>query len=209
MRFKQTPRGGSKSHQPGGMATATFTGRGRGNPEAQFADDPEEDIMDEDLPKVLEDADKPEEGEPSTSKSVGKTGETQAQAQAAEEAAAPPEETPPDPAPTDPKPSTSTEPTKAPEDPTQDPIQVPGEVEIKLTQYVMDYRAAGKAWLDTVIEQKEQAYVTLYDRLQQLGTPHITGLDQADKKQVFNCIKDRTGMYLTHDEHILYVETEE
>ena len=45
------------------MAAATFWGRdrGRGNPEEQFADDPEE-IVDEDLPKVLEDADKPEEG---------------------------------------------------------------------------------------------------------------------------------------------------
>ena len=211
MRYKQTPRGGSKSHRPGGMAAATFTsrGRGKGDPEEQFADDPAEDIADKNLPKVLEDADKPEEGEPSTSKSVGKTGETKAQVQATEEATAPPEETPPGPAPTDPKPGTSTEPTKAPEDPTQDPTQAPGEVEIKLTQYVMDYRAAGKAWLDTVVEKKEQAYDTLYDRLQQLGTPHITGLDQADKKQVFNCIKDRTGMFLTQDEHVLYVETEE
>ena len=65
MRFKQTPRGGSRTHRPGGMAAATFRGRGRGDPEEQFADDPEE-IADEDLPKVLEDADKPEEGEPST-----------------------------------------------------------------------------------------------------------------------------------------------
>ena len=65
MRTKQTPRGGSQSHRPVGMAVATFTGRGRGtvNPEEQFRDAPEEDIEDEDLPKVLEDADKPEEGE--------------------------------------------------------------------------------------------------------------------------------------------------
>ena len=73
----------------------------------------------------------------------------------------------------------------------------------------MDYRAAGKAWLDTVVNEKEKAYNTLYNRLQQLGTPHITGLDQADKKQVFSCIKDRTGMFLTQDEHVLYVEMEE
>ena len=198
------------------MTAATFRGRGRGigDPEEQFADDPEE-FADEDLPKVLEDADKPEEGEPSTSKSVGKKSETQAQA--TEGAPAPPEETPPDPtpttaptpAPTDPKPGTSTEPTEAPEDPTQDPTQAPGEVEIKLTQYVMDYRAAGKAWLDTVVNEKEKAYNTLYDRLQQLGTPHITGLDQADKNQVFSCIKDRKGRFLTQDEHVLYVEMEE
>ena len=204
------------------MAAATFQGRGRGrgDPEEQFTDDPEE-IADEDLPKVLEDADKPEEGEPSTSKSIGKKGE--AQAQATEEELAAPEETPPDPAPapaetpapTDSKPGTSTEPTEDPtQDPTQDPIQdptqAPGEVEIKLTQYVIDYRAAGKAWLDTVVNEKEKAYNTLFDRLQQLGNPHITGgLDQADRKQVFSCIKDRTGIFLTQDEHVLYVEMEE
>ena len=60
-----------------------------------------------------------------------------------------------------------------------------------------------------VLQEKQRAYDTLYDKLQQLGTPHITGLDQADKQQVFNCIKDRTGMFLTQDEHVLYVETEE
>ena len=220
MRTKQTPRGGSQAHRPGGMAAATFPsrGRGRGDSGEQF-DDPQE-IADMDLPKVLEDADKPKEGEPSTSKSRGKKGE--AQAQATEGALAPPEETPPDPTkatapaptPADPKPGTSMDPTHDPtqeptEDPTQDPTQAPGKVEIKLTQYVMDHRAAGKAWLDTVVDEKEKAYDTLYDRLQQLGTQHITGLDQADKKQVFSCIKDRTGMFLTQDEHILYVETEE
>ena len=217
MRTKQTARGGGKAPRPGGMVAATFPGRGRGrgDPEEQFTDDPEE-IADEDLPKVLEDADKPKEGEPSTSKSVGKEGE--AQAQATEGAQAPPEETPPDPtkttaptpAPTDPKPGTSTEATQDPtQDPAQDPTQAPGEVEIKLTQYVKDYRAAGKAWLDMVLQEKEQAYDTLYDRLQQLGIQHITGLDQADKEQVFSCIKDRTGMFLTQDAHILYIETEE
>ena len=164
------------------------------------------------------------EGEPGTSKSIGKEGEAQAQAQAqaTEGAQASPEETLPDPtkataptpAPTDPKPGTSTDPTQDPtqeptEDPTQDPTQAPGDVEIKLTQYVKDYRAAGKVWLDTVLQEKERAYDTLYDRVQQLGTPHKEGLDQADEDQVFSCIKDRTGMFLTQDEHVLYVETEE
>ena len=217
MRTKQTARGRGKAPRPGGMAAATFPGRGRGrgDPEEQFTDDPEE-IADEDLPKVLEDADKPREGEPSTSKSIGKEGE--AQAQATEGAQAPPEETPPDPTkttaptpdPTDPKPVTSTEATQDPtQDPAQDPTHAPGEVEIKLTQDVKDYRAAGKVWLDTVLQEKERAYDTLYDRLQQLGTPHKEGLDQADKEQVFSCIKDRTGMFLTQDAHVLYVETEE
>ena len=203
---KQTPRGGSSSHRPVGMTAATFTGRGRGtgNPEEQFGDAPEEDIKDEDLPKVLEDADRSEEGKPGTSKSVGKTGETVAQA--TEGTVAPPEETPPDPTPTEPQPGTSTAPPEAPEDPTQNPTQASGKVEIKLTQYVKNYRAAGKVWLDTFVEQGEQAYDMLYDRLQQLGTPHIVGLD---KEQVFKCIRDRTGRFLAQDEFVLYVETEE
>ena len=71
------------------MATARFAGRGRGrgDPEAQFADDLL-DIVDEDLPNVLEEADKPKGGEPSTSKSVGKEGEAQTEGQATEGAQA-------------------------------------------------------------------------------------------------------------------------
>ena len=49
----------------------------------------------------------------------------------------------------------------------------------------------------------------MYDRLQELGAPHKEGLDQADKQQIYNCIKDRTGMFLSQDENVLYVETEE
>ena len=210
VKTKQTARGSSVP-RPGGMATARFAGRGRGDPEAQFADDPF-DIADEDLPDVLEDADKPKGGEPSTSKSVGKEGDAQTEGQAAEGAQAPPEEIPPAPtqAPAAPQPGTSTGPTQDPtDDPAQDPIQTPGEVEIKLTQYVKDYRAAGKVWLDTVIQEGEKAYDTLYDRLQQLGAPHKEGLDQADRQQVYNCIKDRTGMFLSQDENVLYVEMEE
>ena len=179
------------------MATARFAGRGRGDPEVQFMDDPF-DIADEDLPDVLEDADKPKGGEPGTSKSVGKEGEAQTEGQAAEGAQAPPEGIPPAPipAPTNPLPGTSTGPTQDPTvDPTQDPTPTPGEVEIKLSQYVKDYRAAGKVWLDTVVQEKERAYDTLYDRLEQLGAPHKEGLDQADRQQVYNCIKDRTGMF--------------
>ena len=71
VRTKQTARG-SKAPRPGG----------RGDPEEQFADDPF-DIADEDLPDILEDADKPKGGEPSTSKPVGKEGEAQTEGQAA------------------------------------------------------------------------------------------------------------------------------
>ena len=210
VRTKHTARG-SSAPRPGGMASARFPGRGRGNPEAQFADDPL-DIADEDLPDVLEDADKPKGGEPSTSKSVGKEGEAQTEGHAAEGAQAPPEGIPPAPipVPTAPQPGTSKGPTQDPtDDQAQDPTQTTGEVEIKLTQYVKDYRAAGKVWLDTVVQEKEKAYDTLYDRLQELGAPHKEGLDQGDKQQVYNCIKDRPGMFLSQDENVLYLETEE
>ena len=102
VKTKTTLHGGS-SHQPAGMATARFTGTGRGeaDPEEQFQDAPGEDTEDsQDFPKVLEDAEQPKEGEPGTSKSKGKTGDQPAQA--TEGAEAPPEETPPDPSPTDP-----------------------------------------------------------------------------------------------------------
>ena len=210
VRTKQTARG-SKAPRPGGMATAKFAGRGRGDPEEQFTDDPF-DIADEDLPDVLEDADKPKGGEPSTSKSVGKEGEAQTKGQAAEGAQAPPEGIPPASIHSPHHPTTRYKhrPTQDPtEEPTQDPTKTTGEVEIKLTQYVKDYRAAGKVWLDTVVQEKEKAYDTLYDRLQQLGTPHKEGLDQTDRQQVYNCIKDRTGMFLSQDENVLYIETEE
>ena len=129
-RTKQTPWG-SASHRPVGMTTATFTGTGRGKagPEEQFRDAPEEDT-EEDLPLVLEDAEKqPKEGKPGASKSKGKQ-----LAQAAEGAEAPPEETPPDPKPTkphtdpahvEPQPGTSKAPT---EDPTQAPTDDPTQL---------------------------------------------------------------------------------
>ena len=111
---------------------------------------------------------------------------------------------------TKPQPGSSKEAPEAPaEAPTKDPTQPPGKEKIELTNYVKAYRAAGKAWLDTVVEQKETAYNTLYDKLQQLGGPHIPTLDQADREQVFNCIRDRTGKFLTQDEFVLCVETEE
>ena len=178
------------------------------DPKEQFGDAPgEEDI---DLPKLLKDAEQPKEGKPRTSKSEGKTGEQAAQA--TEGAQAPPEETPPDPNPTNPQPSTSKDPTEAPAevptgDPTQTTTQTPGKEEIALTNYVKEYRAAGKAWLDTVVEKGEQAYDTLFEKLQQLGDPHIPNFDQANKEQVFKCI--RTGRFLSQDDFVLYVETEE
>ena len=84
-----------------------------------------------------------------------------------------------------------------------------GLLEIALTKYVKDYKAAGKAWLDTIVEQKEQAYDTLYDKLQQLGDPHIPHFNQANREQVFKCIRDRTGRFLSEDEFVVFVEREE
>ena len=128
---------------------------------------------------------------------------------------APPEEIPPAPEPTDPTLSTSKDPTDAPtEVPTQDPTQTapqnPDEEEPPvLTKYVKDYKQAGKVWLDTVLEQKEQAYITLFDTLQQLDDPHIDNLTEADRNQVLKYIRDKTGIYLTEDGLVKYVEQEE
>ena len=222
-RTKQTPRG-SASHQPVGMIAATFTGMGRGKtgPEEQFRDAPGEDT-EEEFPLVLEDAEQPKEGKPGTSKSKGKQLGDQP-AQAAEGAEAPSEETPPDPNPTgphtdpasvDPQPGTSKaptgDPTQAPtEDPTQAAAKNPDEDEPPaLTKYVMEYKAAGKAWLESVVKDEEEAYIKLFDKLMELGSPYIDNFDQADREQVFKCIRDKTGRFLNDDNFVMYVETEE
>ena len=60
-----------------------------------------------------------------------------------------------------------------------------------------------------MVDKKEQAYITLFDTLQQLGDPHIDYFDQANREQVFECIRDRTGRFLREDEFTIYVEQEE
>ena len=201
-------------------ATFTCTGRGKAGPEEQYMDAPEVDT-EEDLPLVLEDAEKqPKEGKPGASKSKGKQ-----LAQAAEGAEAPPEETPPDPKPTkphtdpapvDPQPGTSKAPTKDPtQAPTDDPTQPaakknPNEDEAPaLTKYVKAYKAAGKAWLDSVVKDGEEAYIRLFNKLLELGNPYIDDFGQADREQVFKCIRDKTGRFLDDDDFVTYVETEE
>ena len=203
------------------MTTATFTGTGRGKagPEGQFRYAPEEDT-EEDLPLVLEDAvQRPKEGKQGASKSKGKK-----KVQATEGAEAPPEETPLDPestkphtvpAPTEPQPGTSKAPTK---DPTQAPTDKtappatrnPNEDEPPApTKYVRAYQAAGKDWLDSVVKDGEEAYIRLFDELLKLGGPYIDNFDQADRKQVFKCIRDKTGRFLDDDDFVTYIETEE
>ena len=209
-------------------ATFTSTGRGKAGPEEQFRDAPGEDTEDStEFPKVLEDAEQPKEGKPGTSKSKGKQLGDQP-AQATEGAEAPPEETPldpnptkphTDPAPVDPQPGTSKAPTQAPTgDPTQAPTKDPTQTAAKnpdedeppaLTKYVMEYKAAGKAWLESVVKDKEEAYIKLFDKLMELGNPYIDNFDQADREQVFKCIRDKTGRFLDDDDFVTYVETEE
>ena len=199
------------------MTAATFTGMGRGNagPEEQFRDAPGEDTDDStEFPKVLEDAEQPKEGKPGTSKSKGKQLGDQL-AQAAEGAEAPPEETPPDPDPTkphtdpapeDPQPGTSKAPTQVPtKDPTQTATKNPDEDEPPaLTKYVIEYKAAGKAWLESVVKDQEEAYIKLFDKLMELGNPYIDNFEQ-----VFKCIRDKTGRFLDDDDFVMYIETEE
>ena len=203
------------------MTTATFTGTGRGKaaPEGQFIDAPEVDT-EEDLPLVLEDAvKKPKEGKQGASKSKGKK-----LVQATEGAEAPPEETPLDPKPTEPhtdpaptelQPGTSKAPT---EDPTQAPTNEPTKPATTNpdedeppapTKYVKAYKAAGKEWLDSVVKDGEAAYTKLFDKLLVLGDPYIDNFNQADKEQVFKCIRDKTGRFLDNNDFVTYVETEE
>ena len=209
-------------------ATFTGTSRDKAGPEEQLRDTPGEDTEDStEFLKVLEDAEQPKEGKPGTSKSKGKHLGDQL-AQAAEGAEAPPEEIPPDPNPTkphtdpapiDPQPGTSKAPTQAP---TRDPIQAPTEDPTQtaaknpnkdeppaLTKYVMEYKAAGKAWLESVVKDKEEAYIKLFDKLMELGNPYIDNFDQADREQVFKCIRDKVGRFLDDDNFVTYVETEE
>ena len=206
------------------MTAATFTGMGRGKagPEEQFRDAPED--TEEDLLLVLEDAkQQPKEGKRGASKSKGKQLGDQP-AQATEGAEAPPEETlldpnttkpHTDPAPVDPQPGTSKAPTR---DPTQAPTDNPTQPATKnpdedkppaLTKYVKEYKAAGKAWLDSVVKDGEAAYIRLFNKLTELGSPYIDYFDQADREQVFNCIRDKTGRFLDDDNFMTYVETEE
>ena len=213
------------------MTTATLTGTGRGKAEEQLRDAPEEDT-EEDLPLVLEDSvQQPKEGKQGAIKSKGKK-----LVQATEGAEAPPEEIPldptptkphtdpapteptkphTDPAPTEPQPGTSKAPTEDPtvaptNETTQPAASNPDEDEPPApTKYVMVYKEAGKAWLDSVVKDGEEAYIRLFDKLLELGDPYIDNFDQADREQVFKCIRDKTGRFLDDDDFVTYVETEE
>ena len=218
MRTKQTACG-SKAQCPKGMATATFFSGTDVDPEQQQEVTGSDTEDSQDWPDVKETT----QGVAGSSKSKGETGDQPQQAEGG--AQAPPEEILPAPETSNPKPGTSKDPTQDPtkaptKDPTQDPTQPsqdpeqattqkPDEDPPALTKYVKAYRQAGKLWLDTVVENKEQAYNTLFDTLQQLGNPHIDYFDQANREQVFKCIRDRTGRFLSKDNFTIYVEQED
>ena len=73
----------------------------------------------------------------------------------------------------------------------------------------MEYKAAGKAWLDSVVKDGEEAYIRLFNKLMKLGGPYIDNFNQADREQVFKCIRDKTGRFLDNDDFVTYIETEE
>ena len=73
----------------------------------------------------------------------------------------------------------------------------------------MEYKAADKAWLKSVVKDQEEAYIQLFDKLMELGDPYIDNFDQPDREQVFKCIRDKTGRFLNDDDFVTYVETEE
>ena len=73
----------------------------------------------------------------------------------------------------------------------------------------MEYKTAGKAWLDSVVKDGEEVYIRLFNKLMELGCLYIDYFDQADREQVFKCIRDKTGRFLDNDDFMTYVETEE
>ena len=52
-------------------------------------------------------------------------------------------------------------------------------------------------------------YIRLFDKLLKLGDPDIDNFNQADREQVFKCIRDKTGRFLDDDNFVTYVETED
>ena len=49
----------------------------------------------------------------------------------------------------------------------------------------------------------------MFNKLLELGSPYIDNFNQADREQVFKCIRDKTGRFLDDDDFVTYVETEE
>ena len=43
----------------------------------------------------------------------------------------------------------------------------------------------------------------------ELGNPYMDNFDQADREQVFKCIRNKPGRFLNNDDFVMYIETEE
>ena len=56
---------------------------------------------------------------------------------------------------------------------------------------------AAQDWFDNVQENKDSAYMELYDTLLELGKPHIKNLNKADGKAVLASIPDKSGKYFS------------
>ena len=52
----------------------------------------------------------------------------------------------------------------------------------------------------------EEAYIRLFNKLLEIGSPYIDYFDQADREQVFKCIRDKTGRFLDDDDFVTYIE---
>ena len=52
-------------------------------------------------------------------------------------------------------------------------------------------------------------YITLCDRLIQIGDQYITKLSDSDRQTVLNSIADKSGKYLSEDEFAVYVSKED
>ena len=59
------------------------------------------------------------------------------------------------------------------------------------------------------MKDREEAYIRLFNKLLELGNPYIDDFGQADREQVFKCIRDKTGRFLDDDDFVTYIETEE
>ena len=49
----------------------------------------------------------------------------------------------------------------------------------------------------------------MFNKLLELGNPYIDDFGQADREQVFKCIRNKTGRFLDDDDFVTYIETEE
>ena len=142
---------------------------------------------------------------------VGKPTPTGAEggAQAPPEKAVVPPQVPTD-NPQDPQEGTSIDDTQDPTTKPQDPKAGTSADDPGLKEYVDSYMQAAQDWFDTIQEAKINAYMELYDRLLELGKPHIKELGKADGTAVLASIADKSGQFVSEvDKFMVYVSKED